>query len=444
MTICLATTHFAPVQGGIANYYNCLAKLLTDAGHRVIVLTVSADPVNKEEEIISEGLLTKVTLYTGYRNYVNYYSQYFRPGSYAADHWIATGMAMRDWLIKNTSLYKIDLVETMDFGGTGNFLKQPGLPPLVIDAHSCAIQIDRNYQMKPDDHLAVIKELEAFSFKQADAIIAHSPMNLEELRTLTQRTVLFCRAPWLLPVHLPEQRKPAKNRHLVISSLQQVKGAELMIQAAAIAGNSIKDICIYWAGDDSYSAPGGQLTSAYLEEKYPETWGRQFVWLKQKNREEINRLLCETEAVIIPSLWDTFNYVVPETVYQEIPLIVSDKTGAAYLVKDHPSVTIFPAADADALATLLIHFDTAGKTRPPGISTEYDLKDYFSPDKILNERMPVYKELLKKKDIPFITGEKDLTRILDRYTTPWRKYYYFLRKKIKFLLRPDTIKLKHN
>ena len=444
MTICLTTTHFAPVAGGIANYYNCLAKLLTDAGHRVIVLTVSDDLVNKEEEIIHEGLFTKVTLYTGYRNYVRYYNRYFRPGSYAADHWMATGMAMRDWLIKNTAAYSIDLVETMDFGGAGIFLKYPGLPPLVIDAHSSALQIDKAYPMNADDHLAAIKELETLSFNQADAVIAHSPMNLEELRTLTQRTILFCRAPWILPEHIPEKRKPVKNRFLVISSLQQVKGAELMIQAAMIAGNSIKDLCIYWAGEDSYSAPGGRLTSAYLEDKYPETWGGQFVWIKQKSREEINQLLGETEAVIVPSLWDTFNYVVPETVYQEIPLIVSDKTGAVYLVKDHPSVSIFPAADAAALAGLLIHFKTARETTQPGTPREYNLKDYFNPGTVLNDRISVYDELLKKKNVPLTTGTKALSMILDRYTTPWRKYYYLLRKKIKSLLRPDSAKLKHN
>ena len=41
MRICLATTHFAPLPGGIAHYYTCLSRLLTDAGHTVILLTIA-------------------------------------------------------------------------------------------------------------------------------------------------------------------------------------------------------------------------------------------------------------------------------------------------------------------------------------------------------------------------------------------------------------------
>lgn len=435
MTICLATTHFAPVQGGIANYYNCLAKLLTDAGHRVIVLTVSADPVNKEEEIIIEEHLTKVTLYTGYRNYINYYSPYFRPGSYAADHWIATGMAMRDWLLKNSTVYGIDLIETIDYGGAGIFLLHPDLPPVVIDGHSSATQIDRVYPMNPDDHLSVIRRLEALSYQYADAIIAHSPMNQEELMAMTGRPVYFSRAPWELP--LPAEHKPeySKNIFIVLSSLQMIKGAETLAMALTKACLENKELKVYWAGEDSWSAPGATLTSCYLQEKYPAVWGKHLIWLNQKSKDEVSLLTGNAEAVIIPSLWDTFNYVVPETIYANKPLILSDKTGALYLVRDHPLVTIFPAGDAEELARILLTFSSAANHLPSGLSPLSGLNDYFSPGKILEERMKVYQDILGKERKASVAGINEAMKFLEKYTTKQRKFYYRLRNKIKSLLR---------
>ncbi len=443
MRICLATTHFTPVPGGISNYYTCLSRLLTEAGHTVILLTIATNKNQTEDSIIDEGLFIKVTLAKNYQHYLRHYRSYFRPGSYAADEWIATGMAMRDWLLQHTIEYNIDLVETMDYGGAGIFMKQPGLPPLIIDAHSSALQIDREYPMHPDDHLAVIKKLELYSFKYADAIIAHSPMNLEEIRPMTLGISAFSPAPWCLPQPYPLKRQARKNSFLVISSLQMIKGAELMIRAAAIAGKTFEDICIYWAGEDSYSAPGGKLTSVYLQEKYPDTWGRHLVWLNQKNRNEVNQLMAETEAVLIPSLWDSFNYVVPETISSGTPLIVSDKTGAAYLVKDHPLAAIFRAGDAEALANLLIRFDDTFKQTTPGPSSPVNLNEYFSPEHIINDRMMVYQEILNKEIKSRTTEIKEALSFLESYTTPWRKYYLRLRKKIKTLIRPDFNNLNH-
>lgn len=443
MRICLATTHFEPVPGGIAHYYTCLSRLLTDAGHSVILLTIAGDDEPEEDRVDEDGLFIKITLSSGYRRHLRHYSAYFRPGGYDAGKWIATGMAMRDWLLENANVYPIDLIETMDYGGAGIFLKQDGLPPLIIDAHSSALQIDRQYPLHPNDHLTVIKKLESLSFKYADAILAHSPMNLAELKAMDFHQACFSRAPWKLPQKTTGLRKPRKNSFLVISSLQMIKGAELMIQAAAIAGKSIDSLVVYWAGEDSYSAPGGQLTSAYLQEKYPDSWKKQLIWLGPKNREEIAALTKETSAVIIPSLWDTFNYVVPETIYSGTPLILSDKTGASYLIQDHPTVILFPAGDPDALAKIMVHYEPEVNEMSTRPVSEQIVENYFSPDVILAERMKVYTTVIKNSTTPAKTEIRQALQFLDDYLTPRRKIYYWLRKKLKALIHLDFNKLRH-
>lgn len=80
-------------------------------------------------------------------------------------------------------------------------------------------------------------------------------MNLDELKTLGYTQTFFSRAPWQLPGKTTGLSNPHKNRFLVISSLQMIKGAELMTQATAIAGKSLESLVVYWVGEDSYSAP---------------------------------------------------------------------------------------------------------------------------------------------------------------------------------------------
>lgn len=439
MTICLATTHFAPHPGGIAHYYTCLSRLLSEAGHTVIVLTISDNAKETQDSISRNGKCIKVSLVTDYRRYKKYYSRYFRPGSYGADAWLATGMAMRDWLIRHAGEYKIDLIEVMDFGGAGIFLKQSGLPPLIIDAHSSALQISEQAPMVQDDHLSVIKQLETLAFRYADAIIAHSPMNLHALRSMGLPQTVFSRAPWLLPgKSIPERKNTQRKKYLVISSLQPIKGAELMIQAAAAAAKKEPEICIYWAGEDSYSAPGGKLTSVYLSKKYPGTWSTHFRWLGQKNKTELNELMNESAAVIIPSLWDTFNYVVPETVMASVPLILSDKTGAGYLVQDHPLVISFSAGNANELAEILVRENLQDS------SSDFDklqqkLETYFNAEQILQDRIKVYDHVIIKKQTPDMSPINKELKFIERYTNPARKFYYQLRKKIKRLIQPFSI-----
>ena len=137
MRICLATTHYTPVTGGISLYYTCLSRLLTEAGHSVILLTTGNGDHNADDSIEEEGLFTKITLNAGYQRYLRYYNAYFRPDGYAAGKWIATGMAMREWLVKNAVAFQIDLIETMDFGGAGIFLKHTPARCRLTNMHRC-------------------------------------------------------------------------------------------------------------------------------------------------------------------------------------------------------------------------------------------------------------------------------------------------------------------
>lgn len=168
------------------------------------------------------------------------------------------------------------------------------------------------------------------------------------------------------------------------------------------------------------------------------------IWLGPKNKDEIAALTKDTSAVIIPSLWDTFNYVVPETIYAGTPLILSDKTGASYLVQDHPTVILFRAGDPAALAKILVHYEPEEKDVNTGTETDHTLENYFSPAAILAERMMIYTNVVNNNTPPVTSDHRQALQFLNDYLSPRRKFYYRLRKIIKALIRLDFNKLRHS
>src|SRR5690242_18642397 len=189
MTICIATDGFPPMTGGIATFYGHLSAMLTKYGHKVIVLMVDHDMKMQDDEIKESGAVTKVLLRKSYTTYKEKYAPYFRPGGLDAPGWIAIGMAMRDWLQQNHKKYSIDVIETTDYGGLGAFLLAEELPPVIITGHGSYTQLKKYNHSLNDSHNNLVTELEMFAFRNADMVIAHSPLNQSDLSVLSGRSI---------------------------------------------------------------------------------------------------------------------------------------------------------------------------------------------------------------------------------------------------------------
>jgi hypothetical protein len=157
MTICIASDAFYPRVGGVAGFNRYLCANLLSQGHSVICLTIDeqAKP-DDPDAIVKENNCTTVILKGGYQQYKKRYAAYFRPGGYSVYGWIAMGMAMKDWLLKNHKAFEIDIIETGDWGGAGIFMVDDALPPVVITGHSSAWQLNFFNHMVTDAQSKVL------------------------------------------------------------------------------------------------------------------------------------------------------------------------------------------------------------------------------------------------------------------------------------------------
>jgi glycosyltransferase involved in cell wall biosynthesis len=434
MTICIATDGFYPKVGGISTFYKHLTDLLVEAGHRVLVLTISDDEKEAEnsDTIQQTETVTVVTLKKTFFSQLNHYRKYFRPGGYEVYQWIAIGHAMKMWLQTNCKTQGIDIVEVTDYGGIGFFLCESGLPPLAITAHGSLVQYANYNYTGEDEQVQLIKKLETEAFHSADVIIAHSPLNAEDLSQRTGTPVLFSTAPWK---QLAEDvSADSENYFLIIGGMQVVKGAITMAQAIQVAAEKDPSIRVQWIGQDFYVAPRLEAMSSYLQRNFPAIWNQQFLWLGEQERSTTRHALKKSAAVIIPSDWETFNYVTLEASSLQKPMIISDGAGAVYLFNHEENALIVPAKDSLALASAMLKLKAApSQATSLGKKANQKIIEHFQPGRIVGERIAIFEKIIRNPKIRK-QGIEQRGSFLRTYLTIYRKQYYQARSLAKKII----------
>ena len=433
MTICFVTNMYYAETGGIPYYYRTLSSLLAEAGHIAIVLT-QGDRDSYETDKLSkkkEGVQV-VTLNETYRKYYLKYRSYYRRGGYEVYDWIAIGKAAREWLKKNSHEYGIELVCVQDYGGMGAFLCDPGLPPIMIEGHSALVQLGRFNGEVSGEQLELLKKMELAAFRCADSIITHSYFNQADLRQYTDRPILFARAP--LKINIQPLAEPS-GEIIVISSLQQAKGSVFMAELLRELKKRNLSMTIHWYGSDTYTAPGGLKMSEWLAAHYADIWNQEFSWQGAVSPQAALQKMAEASLILIPSVWDTFNYCGPEAVLLQRPVVISQNAGCSYLFEKHSGVKVLPANDLKAWADFLSN-QTAGsafckvpKPESAGFTTAY-----FSAHSIVSERIGMYELVLSARKNQPGKGVPDLSFLNKKHTLP-RKIFFAIKYQMKKLLK---------
>lgn len=430
MTVCIATTDYLPQQGGIVTFTRHLSTLLVGAGHKVIILTI-AESENISEVQNENDKIAVVRISNLFNDQYKKHSPYYKAGGIDTGRWVSAGFAMQEWLLINCNKFNIDVIEVSDYGGLGIFLCHEKLPPVIITAHGSFTQCSRYSDEPNKNDEKIVKELELLSFKNADAIIAHNPRNKKELEELTMRNVFQA----LIPFVSTYKPAPAKENGyaLVAAGLHPYKGPEVL--ANAIVTLKDKDIAVKWVGVDSYSNSTGQSMAAKLKEHFPSVWGKSFNWFNSLPHSNTQELIEGCEMMIIPSIWETFNYTILEAASNCKPLIISTGAGASYLFEDENNALLISPRDTEALASAIqkLHGDQSLRQKL-GNNAALLISKIFNPVAIIKNRIKIYESAIKNQTN---RNKNILEDFLRTYETTYRKVYFTLRKIAKIIFRPS-------
>jgi glycosyltransferase involved in cell wall biosynthesis len=387
MTICIVTQEFGAYPGGIARVYRHLAPLLVKAGHTVMILTTDPYALQLEDEREeAEGytvIRLRRTVWKRQQHWTNFLGRKKEKGAY----WLALGLSFRQWLIENAGKIGIDQIECTDYGGLACFLTGASLPPVSICAHGTYTQILR-YDFDPQDfNTDLIRWLEDASFRVANGVIAHTESNADDIRFLFGRSCSLAPMPFV--PELCSKPSPGEGGIVVAGRLQGFKGASLCAASMELVEKEMPGMGLQWIGNDTYTAPRGQLFSTWLGQRHPRLWQKSFRWHPALPSVQLADRINRARLVLVPSQWDAFNLVCLEAAAARRPLIVTSTTGAASLFRDQENALIVPPAP-EALAGAIQEAwqDEALRERLSG-EAAHALRP-FTPEAIIEGRERAY------------------------------------------------------
>lgn len=432
MTICFVTDGYPGQTGGIATFNQNVSSLLTAAGHQVIILT--ADYENSgPARIATEGLITRVSLGESYQRIYRDWAPYFRAGGFNAPNWIAIGMAAREWLVDHHKTYEIDVIEAADYGGAGIFLCDAGLPPLLITGHGSLSQFSPYNYTGNDANARVVQQLEALSCQHADAVISHSPVNSTALeKQFREANIRLALMPWTSE-YTEETTATETGNMLTVGGLQPVKGVYDIFEALQLLHERNISFPFQWIGGDTWLAPHYRQMSKYLARKFPETWQQHFNWLNEMSPAATRTEMNKAALVIIPSLFETFNYVALEAASHKKAILVTAATGAAAYFTHGKNAWIIPPGNAAALAeAMTVLMENPDLRRELGENAGQMVKQLFTPNAIVESRISIYREVISNRKQQAV-GLHPSLHFLGRYRSIPRKWYYISKGILKKL-----------
>lgn len=143
------------------------------------------------------------------------------------------------------------------------------------------------------------------------------------------------------------EQNSERFRFMTIGYIENRKGQDVLISAIKLLPKELLLKCEFYLVGQNTS-----LLAQQIEEEIKQI--PQVVMKGTVNRDEINRLLCQTDMLICPSREDPMPTVAAEAMMHSVPCIVSDVTGTASYIHDSDDGFIFQCENAHMLADKIV------------------------------------------------------------------------------------------
>jgi glycosyltransferase involved in cell wall biosynthesis len=388
MKILLVTPEFPPdFGGGIITYYQNLAPALRAHGCSVEILKGSAF-THGGKDYVHEGISVSVLETARFAKWLGCFD-HFAMFPELRRH-LAAGFALHELAKKGDGF---DVVEVTDWG----LLFLPWMieadARVLVQLHGSTGQIayyEPGTGRESEGAFSLLLEKSALG--EAPALSTYSHANVRWWEALLRRPIHYLPPPLKLKSFRPGE-KISSDTWLSVGRIQHWKGPQVVCAAWEQLG--VKAPQLQWAGRDTVHGKTGQSASAWLGREFPAAWGKKIQPIGQFPSDEVQQRMGVAKAVLIPSLWDTFNLAAAEAMALGKVVVVSDGAGAADLVKHGVNGFVFPKGDAVALAKLvrLVENLDPVELHKIGNKAALTVHEQLAPDHIAVEKIKLYRSL---------------------------------------------------
>jgi glycosyltransferase involved in cell wall biosynthesis len=375
--------------GGIITYYAALLPSLVQAGHEVRVLygssvvsapgggTSKANGI--EAEILDSDLFAK---------YMLQFSRYqIAP---KLQRHLAAAWALREQARKGPTP---DIVEATDWG----LLFVPWMlrdgPPLVTTLHGSIGQI-AHHDPLDGEQLAdsVIQLIELLGLSSMEGVHSYSTNNVQLWEQKLGRKVDLVR-PVFCSHGVPAVKAERTGRGLVVGRVQRWKGPHVLCEAMQLLGEKAPDVD--WIGRDVPIHNQGGSTARDLFQTWPDIWGRRIHHLPGESPEQIHLRQQTAGFVIVPSIWDVFNFTCIEAMAAGAAVVCSSGVGASDLIDNGVTGYISAPTSGRSLADNIENLLSLGPRRRAEIGNAgaEAIRRALAPDAVLPPRLDAYRAI---------------------------------------------------
>lgn len=381
--------------GGIVTFYRHMLPEIVRQGHQVHVLVGSAF-TSKLPSYEADGITVEFLDTDAVSANVDKFNRYHATPElqrHLAAAWTAWEQVDRG---KN-----YDLVETTDWGLLfAPWVLEAETPPTVVQLHGSVGQIDF-YDPQRGNELqgSLIRFLERELLCVADGLITHSQLNVKAWSLLTGREVTYIPPAWS-PVSNLDLAEEKSSHGLAVGRIQYWKGPIVLCEALRLLGDSSP--IIDWLGRDTAYQELGASMSAYLAQTYPDVWGVKIRPLGLRSPEETAKLQAAANFIVVPSIWDIFNYTCVEGMGCDQVVLCSQGAGAASLIDSKVNGLTFPANAPAALAESIRYFQgmSPDSRQQMGTLAQQTVRSTLDPKSVVKQRLEIYEKLIQQGKSP--------------------------------------------
>jgi glycosyltransferase involved in cell wall biosynthesis len=380
--------------GGIATFYRALLPEFAAQGHQVHVVVGSAFS-SKQSGYESEGVTVEFVdhlLVSENLCRFNRYSATPELQRHLSAAWTAWEQVNRG--------EGYDVIETTDWGLLFiPWVVSSASPPTIVQLHGSIGQIDfHDPQLDGQLPASLIRLWEVSLCSLADELQANSKFNAEMWTELTGRVVTY-----IPPAVTPSSKIEilAKSDHgLVVGRIQYWKGPTVLCEALRLLG--AKAPIIDWIGRDVAYRSSQTSMSDHLSKNYSDIWGSKIQPIGTFSPSATCRLQTQASFVLVPSIWDVFNYTCVESMAQGQAVLCSKGAGASDLITDEYNGLTCSADNPESLASSLeklLSWSDAQR-KEVGRAAQHTVFTQLAPALVAQKRVESYERLIQSGKYP--------------------------------------------
>jgi len=293
----------------------------------------------------------------------------------------------------------VDVIEAPDWLAEGLIFGVLRSRPLVAHLHTPLRFVERHnpasFRWTRDAALA--DHLERVAVKHANVVTCPSRLLADDVkreRWLVGRKPVIIRYPIeLAPWRSLQPAEQSPPRVLAVGRLEGRKAPEVLVTASALLREDIAELEVVFVG----------LSSFHYGESYrdwlvglAESLRAPCRFVDAVPRDELGKWYASARVVALPSRYDNFPYSGLEAMAAGRPLVCTDRTGVAELVRGTRAGQVVAADDpvalADALRPFLLESARAGRA---GAAARAIVESQCAPDHIADRRVACYRHAIE-------------------------------------------------